>query len=156
MARETRAMAEEMTCMLNAFTLTLLCFILIVSTCKRIYTIDNIGDFCFLGCMAKQTGPIKITGTIDNTCFYKLEGEYYARQKSSLSRRRVKTSTAFKETMRYAGLLAKASVIASKVYSVLPPEKKNRKVYQQLTGKAMRMLKDSVDEGKVLRLLRKE
>jgi hypothetical protein len=35
--------------------------------------------------MAKQIGDIKITGTYDNVTYYKMDGEYYARSKSSLT-----------------------------------------------------------------------
>jgi len=45
--------------------------------------------------VAKQIGATKITGTIQNICFYKMEGQYYARQKSSLTGKRVKKDPAF-------------------------------------------------------------
>lgn len=106
--------------------------------------------------MAKQAGIIKIKGTIDNVCFYKLESEFYARQKSSLSGKRVKTSPAFSNTMRYAGLLASASVIGSEIYRLLPKEKKGRKVYQQLTGKVMKMLKNGLTKKEVSDKLKTE
>lgn len=86
--------------------------------------------------MAKQAGMIKIEGTIDGICFYKLDGNYYARAKSSLDGKRVKKSKAFRQTMRYARIFAKASVIGSTIHRMLPEDKRSRKVYQQLTGKA--------------------
>ena len=52
--------------------------------------------------MAKQMGALQIRGTVGGICFYKMEGMYYARTKSSLSGERVKTDPAFEETMRYA------------------------------------------------------
>lgn len=108
----------------------------------------------FFAGMAKQMGAIKITGTIGETCFYKMNGEYYARRKSSLSRKRVKTSKAFKETMRYAGLMAKASVISSTIYQLLPKKKKSRKLYQQLTGKAMQLLKQDLSKTETVKRLK--
>lgn len=104
--------------------------------------------------MAKQVGQIKIKGTIGGICFYKLDGNYYARTKSSLSGKRVKTSKAFQETMRYADLFAKASVIGSTIYRLLPKNKRDRKLYQQLTGKAMRMLKKGLTEKQVIKSLK--
>jgi hypothetical protein len=104
--------------------------------------------------MAVQTGIIKITGTISGICFYKLYGKHYARLKSSLSSKRVKTSPAFSNTMRYARLLATASVIGSEVYRLLPKEMKGRKIYQQLTGKAMKMLKEGTNLEDVMMLLK--
>lgn len=106
--------------------------------------------------MARQTGVIKITGTIGNVCFYKLNKKYYARTKSSLSGKRVKKSPAFRNTMKYAGLFAKASVIGSAVYRLLPKVKRERKVYQQLTGRAMQMLKKGMTADEVLTILKFE
>ena len=99
--------------------------------------------------MAKQDGTIKITGTVSNVCFYKLDDKYYARSKSSLTGKRVKKDAAFKETMKYAGWLAKASVIASAVYRSLPQKNKGRKIYQRLTGKAIKMLKEELTEKEI-------
>ena len=77
--------------------------------------------------MAKQTGTIKISGTIGDICFYRLHEEHYARTKSSLSGKRVKHDPAFKGTMKYAALLACASKIASVIYKRLPEEQKKQK-----------------------------
>ncbi len=104
--------------------------------------------------MAKQVGTIKIKGTIGSICLYKLDGNFYARTKSSLDGKRVKKSKAFRETMRYARLFAKASVIGSTIYRMLPKDKRSRKVYQQLTGKAMKMLKDDLSEKEVIKKLK--
>ena len=104
--------------------------------------------------MAKQVGTIKIKGTIDGICFYKLDGNYYARTKNSLDAKRVKKSKSFRETMRYARLFAKASVIGSTIYRMLPKNEKDRKVYQQLTGKAMKMLRDGLNEKEVIKKLK--
>src|SRR4030095_6884031 len=105
--------------------------------------------------MAKQAGPIKISGTIGDICFYQLHEEYYARTKSSLSGKRVKKDPAFKLTMQYAGLLACASKIASVVYKKLGAEEKSRKKYQEMTGKAMQLLKKEMDSETIMELLRR-
>ncbi len=99
--------------------------------------------------MAKQRGPVFIEGTIDGRTYYKLNGKYYVRKKSSLSARRVKRTPAFRRTMAYAGWMAGASVIASAIYWRLPEKEKKRKRYQALTGEAMRLLRDGVDEATV-------
>jgi len=122
-------------------------------TCRG-NTIDKVKTFCFLVCMARQAGIIKIKGNIGGICFYQSDGNHYARAKSSLSGKRVKTSPAFRNTMKYASLLAKASVIGSAVYRLLPKEKRNRKLYQRLTGKAMLMLKEGMTAQEVLVLLK--
>lgn len=91
--------------------------------------------------MAKQTGTLTITGTIGEICFYRMEDQYYARPKSSLSGKRVKKDPAFRETMRYAGLMAKASVTASAFYRMLPAEKRKQRHFQLITGKVLQLLK---------------
>lgn len=109
---------------------------------------------CLFCGMAKQTGTNPITGTIDGICFYELQGKHYARLKSSLSGKRVKTDPAFAGTMQSANLLATASRIVKPVYADLPAAIKKQLSYQQLTGKAMRLLKAGSSEeecGKTLR-----
>jgi len=103
--------------------------------------------------MAKQVGPFKLQGCYDNVCFYKMEEQYYARAKSSLDGKRVRRDPAFKETMRYAGLLGRASKLAAMVYRALPQEKKEPGLFKKLTGQVMRMLKEGKTEKEVLELL---
>jgi hypothetical protein len=103
--------------------------------------------------MAKQAGTIKIKGTIGDICFYRLHEEHYARTKSSLSAKRVKHHPAFKETMKYAALLACASKIASVIYKRLPKEQKSRKKYQAMTGQTMRLLKEKMNIELIIEML---
>ena len=106
--------------------------------------------------MAKQCGPIFITGLCDNLCFYQMEGKYYVRMKSSLNGKRVKTDPAFAGTMQYAGLLANASKISSVVYRSLPEGTKTKGLYRKFMGKAMRWLKAGHDPEEVMVLLGEE
>jgi len=91
--------------------------------------------------MGRQAGPHFITGTIGNRCYYKLNGKYYVRAKSSLSRRRVKRSPAFRHTMVYAERLAQASRIASGIYRLFEKDKRKVQLYRAMTGKAIDLLK---------------
>lgn len=91
--------------------------------------------------MAKQIGPYSITGTVDNLCFYKMEGKFYVRSKSSLSGKRVKKDPVFKQTMFYAGLLSAASTIASGIYKQILADDKVKGLYRRITGEAMQLLK---------------
>lgn len=106
--------------------------------------------------MGKQKGPTFITGTFNGLCYYQMDGNYYVRRKSSLSRRRVKRSPAFKRTMRYAGLLAQASRIASEVYRITPRKSRKREIFHGLTGKAMDLLKKGMQAELVLEQLKAE
>lgn len=91
--------------------------------------------------MAKQCGSYIITGTIDNICFYEMNGKGYARISNPLSSKRVKTAPEFEGTRRHAALLQQASPIACAVYKTLPKEKRNATHRRRLTGTAIQMLK---------------
>lgn len=52
--------------------------------------------------MAKVEGIIKIRGSIDGLCFYKMNGAYYVRKKSSVTRKRVKHAAEFKRVRENA------------------------------------------------------
>jgi hypothetical protein len=89
--------------------------------------------------MAKQTGPNPFIGRRGDLLGYRMAGQYYARIVSSLTAERVLSDPAFKLTMQYAGLLGKASKIASAIYRLLPEQEHG--FYRELTGMAMRLLK---------------
>ena len=89
--------------------------------------------------MPKQTGPNPFTGRRGNLQGYRMAGKYYVRIVSSLTAKRVLKDPAFKRTMQYAGLLGKASKIASATYRLLPERKHG--FYRKLTGMAMQLLK---------------
>lgn len=91
--------------------------------------------------MAHQIGNLFHVGTIEDVCFYKIDGQYYVRMKSSLTGDIVKTSRRFRNTMRSAGLLARASKIASAIYAQLPQGWKHFCMYRSFTGEAMYLLK---------------
>jgi len=92
--------------------------------------------------MAKQiAGLCNFVGTIDDMTFYRMEGKYYARGKSSLTSKRVKTSPEFRRTMFNAGLLARASKIGRVIYKALPPRWRQYWMYRSFTGEALLLLK---------------
>lgn len=95
--------------------------------------------------MGKQAGPDYITGTVGDRTYYRLNGQYLVRAKSTLSRRRVKRSPAFQRTMEYAGWLAQASKVASEVYRMIPRERRRVEMYRAMTGMAMNFIKEGMD-----------
>lgn len=114
-------------------------------------TIDPLAGRSYFHRMAEQTGDIKITGSIDDICFYRMEGRYYARLKSSLSRTRFFNDPVFEGSRKSAFLLAAASQLSSRLYHTLRLEFKGRGVYQELTGQiklfmAQGMTEDSIKE----------
>lgn len=99
--------------------------------------------------MAKQAGPYKVIGCIDNLQFYKMDGKYYARKKSSLTAKRVKKDKAFELTMAFADMLGIASKIASSVYRQIPGEERKHSYFRKMTGIAYSLLKEGVSIEKV-------
>ena len=103
--------------------------------------------------MAWFEGIPPVTGTIGPVCIYKMYGRYFMRTRSSLTGERVKKDPAFRKTMEYAALLAKASRIGSAVYAGLPAHQRQHALYRKLTGLAMAWLKYSWKEEAVLQWL---
>ncbi|NII27193.1 hypothetical protein HB364_19045 [Pseudoflavitalea sp. X16] len=106
--------------------------------------------------MARFTGIPPITGTIGPVCIYKMYGRYFIRTRSSLTGKRVKKDPAFRKTMEYARLLAKASRIGSAVYTALPAERRQHALYRKLTGEAMTWLKYEWKEADIIAYLTKQ
>jgi hypothetical protein len=90
--------------------------------------------------MAQQCGPLFFECTWDDITFYKMEGKYYARKKSSLTRERVLNDPAFAKTRLSAMQLGIASKIASAIYSQLPIGWRQKWIYEEFTGEAKIML----------------
>ena len=104
--------------------------------------------------MAKQIGNIRITGTYDNLCFYKVKGAYYVRKKSSLTAKRVKTSPKFALTRLYADLMGRSSKIASAIYSALPADFRQYWMFKAFTGEALQWLKKGKSPEETKEILR--
>ena len=100
--------------------------------------------------------PISISGTVGNVCIYEVDGQLYMRSKSSLSRKRVLKSKAFEKTRRYASDMGKAAKLGSAIYWDLPVAKRNRSVYQAITGMAASLLYKGVSDEEVQNLLKKK
>ena len=103
--------------------------------------------------MARQSGNILITGTFNDITFYKMYETYYARMKSSLSRKKVLTSPRFARTRMHACQLADASRIASQLYRSIPKEKRNMQLFRAFVGKAKVLLAEGKDKEVVIELL---
>jgi hypothetical protein len=91
--------------------------------------------------MAQQiAGLCFLEGAFDQLTFYKMEGKYYVRVKSSLTSKRVKTAPEFQWTMALARLMGRASKIGSAIYQALPPNWRQFWMYRSFTGEAYTML----------------
>ena len=59
--------------------------------------------------MAKQKGINKITGTLNGITYYEMNGEYYQRNQSSLTAKKVKTAPEFKNSRKASNFFGIAS-----------------------------------------------
>lgn len=99
--------------------------------------------------MAKQVGSYRIRGTVDDICFYVREGEWLARKKSSLDRKRFYRDKAFVGSRRSCEALKRASPIASRLYRLLPEGKKGRNVFQWLVGQVKLLVIKGWEEKRI-------
>src|SRR5690349_16649228 len=92
--------------------------------------------------MAKQVGPIFITGTIDGVIFYKLNGVYLIRSKGDYrSGKQMRKDPRLKRTMKNADQFGVASkIVKYTYYRYLPPEVRKQGLYSELTGMVKRWL----------------
>src|SRR5689334_7346159 len=99
--------------------------------------------------MAKQVGDIKITGTVDGICFYKMQGHYYARLQSSLTGKRFWKDQAFAGSRESCQRLRKGSKLASEVYRQLPTAKQVYRMFCQLKCRAIKLLREGAEDDLV-------
>jgi hypothetical protein len=87
--------------------------------------------------MAKQVGPLFITGTIDGIIFYKLGEQYYLRSKGDYkSAKYMRKDPRLKRTMQKAAQFGQASDITKEVYyRQLPREIRKHGLFGKLTGR---------------------
>lgn len=100
--------------------------------------------------MARQAGHIKIEGTIGGLCFYRMDGVYYVRQKSSLTRKRVLKDPKFARSRVAAGRFGVAVKVVSSVYHRLPAEAKGHGVIGKMTAVANKLLCDGYSREETL------
>jgi hypothetical protein len=106
-----------------------------------------------LAVMAKQAGDIKITGTVDDVSFYKMQGAYYVRRKSSLTGKKFWKDKAFEGSRESCSRFARGNVLASEVYRNLDKEKRSYSLFLCLKKKAIELLKNKIDEERMISLL---
>jgi hypothetical protein len=90
-----------------------------------------------LAVMAKQAGDIKITGTVDDVSFYKMQGVYYVRRKSSLTGKKFWKDKAFEGSRESCSRFARGNVLASEVYRNLDKEKRSYALFLCLKKKLL-------------------
>lgn len=96
--------------------------------------------------MAKQAGDFLIEGTIDELTFYKMDGKYYVRMKSSLTGKKFWKHKAFERSRQSCNRFSEGNKLASKLYRMIGEEKRQYKLFCFLKKRAILLLK----EGKSL------
>ena len=103
--------------------------------------------------MAKQVEGF-LVGTYDDITFYKMEGNYYARMKSSLTGKKFWKHKAFEGSRRSCNRFGKGNQLASKVYKEIPEAKRVYALFCTMKRIAIAMLKAGKEEEQVIRELR--
>ena len=103
--------------------------------------------------MARQSGDIKITGTIEDICFYKMDGNYYVRMKSSLTAKKFWKSKAFEGSRKSCKRFSMANKLASQAYRMVAKEKRAYSLFCFLRTKAIHYLKRGLEQKEVLKIL---
>ena len=108
--------------------------------------------------MARQTGILPLTGTIGGITFYRMQGAYYARSKSSLDKKRIYRDKAFTRTLQNARWFGRAVTLAREVYRQnFERSNKNRiKVWYPLRNRAQELVREGVEEVEIRRKLYEE
>lgn len=97
--------------------------------------------------MAKQAGEIFIEGSFDDLCFYRLEGKYYVRRKSSLNSRKFWKHKAFEGSRKSCQRFAEGNRLASKLYRMVKEEKRAYKLFCFIKKKAILLIKEGKSLG---------
>ncbi|RPD39042.1 hypothetical protein EG028_20695 [Chitinophaga barathri] len=94
-------------------------------------------------------GVIPIAGTIGGITFYEMNGQYYARSKSSLSGKRVKTDPNFERTRMYSRRMGLASGTAAHIYRRLPRQERDVTFYRKMVSAGLKLLKTGCTEERL-------
>ena len=103
--------------------------------------------------MARQAGPYRAIGTVDDLCFYKMDGVYYVRMKSSLTGKRFWNDKAFEGSRKSSSRFAEGNQVASKVYQTIEKQKRVYPLFCFLKRRAILLLKEGKSSGEVEKVL---
>jgi hypothetical protein len=92
--------------------------------------------------MAKQAGKYRFIGTVDDLCFYKMDGVHYVRMKSSLNGKKFWRDKAFEGARKSCKRFGEGNRLASKVYQMIEEEKRVYKLFCFLKTRAILLLKE--------------
>ena len=96
--------------------------------------------------MAKQTGPIKIEGTLGDLTFYKMNGEYYVKMKSVVNSKVLKTHDKYALNRMHRARFGRAAKLVKEVYRRFPKDMRVHGLFGRMVGVACRLLKANTSE----------
>lgn len=99
--------------------------------------------------MAKQVGPINLSGSIAGITLYEVNGQFYARRKSSLTKKKFKTDPAFKGSRASAEKFGQANKLASEVYKKLLRSERPKELFPQLKKAALQLFNKGMDTAAI-------
>ena len=104
--------------------------------------------------MARQTGTILLSGTIDHLTYYIMNGKGYARKKSCLDKKRFFRKPSFSNSRRASSRFGVSNKLCATAYRELPRDERDKALYNELLAIATHMLKYQHSEEEVLTTLR--
>ena len=96
--------------------------------------------------MPIKKDDIAITGTQGGITCYISQGKNIFRTASPLTGARVKKDPAFAGFRKSSNRMREAAPIAASLYHQIPKEKKEFSLYRRLTGEAIKMIRDGIDQ----------
>lgn len=93
-------------------------------------------------------------GTYDDITFYKMEGNYYARMKSSLTGKKFWTHIAFAGSRRSCNRFGRGNKLASMVYKEIPEAYRKYEMFCRMKSAAIALIKAGKEESEVIEGLR--
>ncbi len=103
--------------------------------------------------MAYQEGIIQFRGTDLSITYYRMNGQYHVRAKSSLTGKKFWKHPCFENSRRSCRRFATGNKLASKVYRSLPNEKRQYALFCILKSLAIEAIKQGVEEEDIIQQL---
>src|SRR5689334_12173924 len=103
--------------------------------------------------MARQVGDIKVVGTMDNLCFYEMEGKYYVRMKPGPDRKQFFKGAKYAPQREASKRMILSAQLVSLVYQQIPKEKKKYQVCCEMQKRAALLIKGGMELSEIIEQL---
>ena len=106
--------------------------------------------------MARQAGPIPFTGTLGEITGYQVNGKFFMKRKSEVSRYRLLHSASYAASRETSSQFGDTSSITSEVYRQLPKGAGGGKAWQAMRRRTQAMVKKQLPRQQIIAALTKE